>query len=117
MSVRYLRFGSVDAAVSSTSVTTASNLCKIATPTPVNSLLSRCLDQPQPTNKPTSTPLNELHDYMLLNVQIDEQDDVLLFWKKNEKSFPLLSSIIRDLLLYLLRIQLLRDSFQHRKIL
>ena len=63
-----------------------------ATNTSSNSLSSRCFDR----SKPMSTPLDELENSMSLNEQISEQD-VLLFWKRNAKSFPLLSSIVRDL--------------------
>jgi hypothetical protein len=34
---------------------------------------------------------------MALDVQIDENDDVFSFWKENEKSFPTLSTIVREL--------------------
>lgn len=77
--------------------TTVSTTFNTTTSTSSNSLLFRCFDQPQPLIKPTSTPVDELHEYMLLDVQIHEHEDVLLFWKKNEKSFPILSSIVCDL--------------------
>ncbi|CAF4487805.1 unnamed protein product [Rotaria sp. Silwood2] len=43
------------------------------------------------------TPVNELDDYMALDEVINETDDVLLFWKRHSKSFPILSMIARDL--------------------
>jgi hypothetical protein len=62
-----------------------------------HSLLTRCFDQPQPKLISTSTSANELENYMALDTQISENDDVLLFWKENTKLFPQLSTIVRDL--------------------
>jgi hypothetical protein len=60
-------------------------------------LLTRCFDQPQLAVKPIVTPINELDNYMILDISVHEINDVLLFWKENDKSFPMLASIVRDL--------------------
>ncbi len=56
-----------------------------------------CFDQKQSLTKPVPTLVNELDNYMALYIQIHDNDDILFFWKENEKSFPTLASIVRDL--------------------
>ncbi|CAF0812193.1 unnamed protein product [Didymodactylos carnosus] len=57
-------------------------------------LLARCFDLPQPIVKSVPMPTNELNDYMALDVQLDEKDDILIFWKEHAKRFPILASIV-----------------------
>ncbi|CAF4940274.1 unnamed protein product [Rotaria sp. Silwood1] len=83
----------VAATDSKTGTSTTSSTFNTSTPVPSNDLLGRCFDQPQPVVKLA----NELDDYMALETQLHETDDVLLFWKENAKTFPVLSSIVRDL--------------------
>ncbi|CAF1283129.1 unnamed protein product [Rotaria magnacalcarata] len=65
---------------------------------PVNSnnLLDRCFDKPRPITSSDATPVKELNDYMALVVADEQSDDILLFWKNHEKTFPTLSKIVRD---------------------
>ncbi|CAF2974496.1 unnamed protein product [Rotaria socialis] len=44
--------------------------------------------------KPALTPTSELDNYMSLEIQFREDDDVLFFWKENTELFPMLSSMI-----------------------
>ncbi|CAF2058642.1 unnamed protein product [Rotaria magnacalcarata] len=62
-----------------------------------NYLLTRCFDQPPLIPKPVLTPTSELDNYMSLDIQLRENDDVLLFWKENIELFPILSSMVCDL--------------------
>ncbi|CAF3332432.1 unnamed protein product [Rotaria socialis] len=62
-----------------------------------NNLLTCCFDKPRPIISSVTTPVKELNDYMELVVPDEESDDILLFWKNHEKSFPTLSEIVRDL--------------------
>ncbi|CAF4823929.1 unnamed protein product, partial [Rotaria magnacalcarata] len=48
-----------------------------------NYLLTRCFDQTPLIPKPVLTPTSELDNYMSLDIQLRENDDVLLFWKEN----------------------------------
>jgi len=88
---------SIDDITSKSATTTASITINKTTAFTSSSLLARCFDQQQPTPISTSTPVHELDNYMALDVQIHENDDVLLFWKENAKSFPNLSATVRDL--------------------
>ncbi|CAF4085749.1 unnamed protein product [Rotaria sordida] len=83
----------VAATDSQTGTSTTSSTFNTSTAVPSNDLLGRCFDQSQPVVKLA----NELDDYMLLETQLHETDDVLLFWKENAKNFPVLSSIVRDI--------------------
>ncbi|CAF3578083.1 unnamed protein product [Rotaria socialis] len=56
-----------------------------------NNLLTCCFDKPRPIISSVTTPVKELNDYMELIVPDEESDDILLFWKNHEKSFPTLS--------------------------
>ncbi|CAF5078985.1 unnamed protein product [Rotaria sp. Silwood1] len=85
----------VAATDSKTGTSTTSSTFSTSKPVPTNDLVGRCFDQPQPLVKLA----NELDDYMALETQLHEIDDVLLFWKENAKKFPVLSSIVRDLFL------------------
>ncbi|CAF3836288.1 unnamed protein product [Rotaria sordida] len=58
-----------------------------------NDLLSLCFDKPSVISKPVLTPLNELDNYMASDAQPHENEDVLLFWKENAESFPILLSM------------------------
>ncbi|CAF1550982.1 unnamed protein product [Rotaria sordida] len=62
-----------------------------------NDLLSLCFDKPSVISKPVLTPLNELDNYMTSDAQLHENEDVLLFWKENAESFPILLSMVCDL--------------------
>ncbi|CAF1398655.1 unnamed protein product, partial [Didymodactylos carnosus] len=86
-----------DNTTSELATTTDSITFDTTTPSNSNNLLARCFDQPKPPSSSTSTPFDELDSYMALDQQINENDDVLLFWKENAKSFPILSLIVRDL--------------------
>lgn len=72
-------------------ITTAANS------TPSRSLLVRCFDQPKPVVKTVPSPTKELDDYMSMDFQLYETDDVLSFWKTYSNTFPSLSSLARDL--------------------
>lgn len=61
-----------------------------------NSLLSKCFDLPIPAPNSLSTSSNELEEYLNLNVQLHEDDDILLFWRQNRSKFPILTSIVQD---------------------
>ncbi|CAF1243681.1 unnamed protein product [Rotaria sordida] len=58
-----------------------------------NDLLSLCFDKPSVISKPVLTPLNELDNYMASDAQLHENEDILLFWKENAESFPILLSM------------------------
>ena len=62
-----------------------------------NNILACCFYKPRPIVSSVTTPVKELNNYMELVVSDDESDDILLFWKNHEKSFPTLSEIVRDL--------------------
>ncbi|CAF4007248.1 unnamed protein product [Rotaria magnacalcarata] len=78
--------GNINTTTTTTTTNTTTSLAS-------NDLLSFCFDRPQQKIISNSTPLNELYDYMTLDVQINECDDILSFWKANVKSFPTLSAI------------------------
>ncbi|CAM4913863.1 unnamed protein product [Rotaria socialis] len=61
-----------------------------------NYLLTRCFNQVPLIPKPALTPTSELDNYMSLEIQFREDDDVLFFWKENTELFPMLSSMVRD---------------------
>ncbi|CAF1084039.1 unnamed protein product [Rotaria magnacalcarata] len=82
--------GNINTTTTTTTTNTTTSLAS-------NDLLSFCFDRPQQKIISNSTPLNELYDYMTLDVQINECDDILSFWKANVKSFPTLSAIVCDL--------------------
>jgi len=83
--------------------------CTTTTTTPVNTnaldsqtttskcLLSYCFDTPQNHLKSISTPYDELNEYLELNVQLNEKDDILQFWLQQKLKFPILFSIVQDL--------------------
>ncbi|CAF4171703.1 unnamed protein product [Rotaria sp. Silwood2] len=72
------------AVTDSKTITSATSITfNAATSVPSNDLLGRCFDQPQPVVK---LP-NKLDDYLILDIQLQEQDNVLLFWKENAKKF------------------------------
>ena len=58
-------------------------------------LLSQCFDVPRESSKPTSTTYDELAQYMDLNIQLNEDDDVLTFWSRCQSEFPVLTSIVQ----------------------
>ncbi len=60
-----------------------------------NSLLSKFFDLPT-TQKPSSTPFDELNEYMNLNIQLNEDDNVLIFGLQHQSKFPILTSIVQD---------------------
>ena len=60
-------------------------------------LLSQCFDTPKSDLKLSTTPYDELEEYMALNVRLSENDDVLLFWLKHKMKFPTLFNIVQDL--------------------
>ncbi|CAF4452506.1 unnamed protein product [Rotaria socialis] len=59
-----------------------------------NYLLTRCFNQVPLIPKSALTPTSELDNYMSLEIQLREDDDVLFFWKGNTELFPMLSSMI-----------------------
>ncbi|CAF2995343.1 unnamed protein product, partial [Rotaria sp. Silwood2] len=63
---------------------------------PSTSVLSKCFDLPKNDLKLSLNPYQELDEYMNLNVQINEVDDILLFWLTQKSKFPTLFSIVRD---------------------
>ncbi|CAF2150930.1 unnamed protein product [Rotaria magnacalcarata] len=68
--------GNINTTTTTTTTNTTTSLAS-------NDLLSFCFDRPQQKIISNSTPLNELYDYMTLDVQINECDDILSFWKAN----------------------------------
>ena len=78
--------------------TTATSLVSTSTSaqlTHSNSLLSKCFDPPATTQNSSSTLSNELDEYLNLNIQLNENDDVLVFWQQRQLKFPILTSIVR----------------------
>jgi len=61
-----------------------------------NSLLSKCFDLSTTNQQSSSTPCNELDEYMNLNIQLTENDDILQFWLQHKSKFPNLASIVQD---------------------
>ncbi len=61
-----------------------------------NGLLSKCFDLPAAPLNSSLASYNELDEYMNLNVQLNEDDDILLFWQQHQSKFPILTSIVRD---------------------
>ncbi|CAF4837251.1 unnamed protein product, partial [Rotaria sp. Silwood2] len=59
-------------------------------------LLSYCFDIPETDFKPTSTSYDELKEYMALDVQLTEDDNILEFWLQQKSKFPVLFSIVQD---------------------
>ncbi|CAF4682803.1 unnamed protein product, partial [Rotaria sp. Silwood2] len=59
-------------------------------------LLSSCFDIPKIDLKLTSPSYDELKEYMTLDVQLTEQDDILQFWLQQKSKFPILFSIVQD---------------------
>jgi hypothetical protein len=83
---------------STTAATTSADTNALDTQsTTSKGLLSYCFDVPQSHLKSASTPYDELNEYMKLNVQLDEEDDILQFWLKQKSKFPILFTIVQDL--------------------
>jgi hypothetical protein len=61
-----------------------------------SSLLSKCFDLPVTAQKHSSISLDELDEYINLNIQLNEDDDILVFWQQNRSKFPILTSIVQD---------------------
>ncbi|CAF4082991.1 unnamed protein product [Rotaria sp. Silwood2] len=59
-------------------------------------LLSSCFDIPKIDLKSTSPSYDELKEYMTLDVQLTEQDDILQFWLQQKSKFPILFSVVQD---------------------
>jgi hypothetical protein len=51
---------------------------------------------PKSDLKLAPTPYNELEEYMALNVQLNENDDILSFWLRYKLKCPILFSIVQD---------------------
>ncbi len=64
---------------------------------PSKTLLAQCFDTPKNDLKLSTTPYDELEEYMALNVRLSENDDILLFWLDHKMKFPTLFSIVQDL--------------------
>ncbi|CAF3148872.1 unnamed protein product [Rotaria sp. Silwood2] len=65
-------------------------------PTTSKGLLSYCFDIPETDFKSTSTSYDELKEYMALDVQLTEDDNILEFWLQQKSKFPVLFSIVQD---------------------
>jgi hypothetical protein len=86
--------------------TTPSNTCTTASTTGTNALdsqlttskglLSSCFDKPRSDSKSTLTPYDELNEYMMINVQLNEEDDILKFWLNQKSTFPILFTVVQD---------------------
>ena len=63
--------------------------------TATKSLLSKCFDAPKTNSRSALSPFDELTEYMTLDFQFKEDDDILLFWLKYKMKFPTLFSIVR----------------------
>ncbi|CAF1677362.1 unnamed protein product [Rotaria magnacalcarata] len=61
-----------------------------------NSLLSKCFDLPTTTQKLASTSFDELDEYLNLNVEFHDDDDILIFWSQHQSKFPIIASIVQD---------------------
>ncbi|CAF2573675.1 unnamed protein product [Rotaria sp. Silwood2] len=59
-------------------------------------LLSQCFDTSKNDLKLSTTPYDELEEYMAFNVRLSENDDILLFWLNHKMKFPTLFNIIQD---------------------
>ncbi|CAF1317924.1 unnamed protein product [Rotaria sordida] len=59
-------------------------------------LLSYCFDIPNNDLKSVSASYDELKEYIALNVQLTEQDDILQFWLQQKSKFPVLFSMVQD---------------------
>ena len=57
------------------------------------SLLSKCFDSPKTNSQSPLSPFDELTEYMALDFQFKEDDDILLFWLKYKMKFLKLFSI------------------------
>ncbi|CAF4484675.1 unnamed protein product, partial [Rotaria sp. Silwood2] len=68
------------------------------TPTTQNILLE-CFDLPAEDEDPVLVPSpdQELTQYLSLNVTLEPDGDVLLFWKKHQNTFPTLASIVKTI--------------------
>ncbi len=64
---------------------------------PPKSLLSKCFDKPRKDSGVSTTPYDELEEYMALNVRLNEHDDILLFWLEHKTKFPTLFKIVQDI--------------------
>ncbi|CAF1366193.1 unnamed protein product [Rotaria sordida] len=60
------------------------------------SVLSKCFNLLKNDLKLSLNPYQELDEYMNLNVQINEADDILLFWLTQKSKFPTLFSLVQD---------------------
>ncbi|CAF3368303.1 unnamed protein product [Rotaria socialis] len=77
--------------------------CRITVPvelgfqsTNSKSLLSQCLDVSKNDLKSSIIPYGELEEYMALNLKLNENDDVLLFWLQHKLKFPTLLTMVQD---------------------
>ncbi|CAF0877146.1 unnamed protein product [Rotaria sordida] len=59
-------------------------------------LLSYCFDIPKNDLQSTSISYDELKEYIALNVQLTEHDDILHFWLQQKVKFPILFSMVQD---------------------
>ncbi|CAF3571137.1 unnamed protein product [Rotaria socialis] len=59
-------------------------------------LLSQSFDTPKDNFKLSTTPYEELEEYMALNVRLSENDDIFLFWLNHRTKFPTLFNIVQD---------------------
>ncbi|CAF1153450.1 unnamed protein product [Rotaria magnacalcarata] len=62
-------------------------------------ILLECFDHPAEDEEPVlvSLPDKELTEYLFLNVTLEPDADVLLFWKQHQNKFPTLASIVKDI--------------------
>jgi hypothetical protein len=57
--------------------------------TTTKSLLLQCFGMPNSDLKLAPTPYDELEEYVALNVQLNENDDILSFWLRYKLKFPI----------------------------
>ncbi|CAF3323758.1 unnamed protein product [Rotaria socialis] len=62
----------------------------------LTNVLSKCFDLPKSDLRLSTTPDHEVDEYMSMNVQMKEGDDILLFWLAHKSRFPILFSIVQD---------------------
>jgi hypothetical protein len=68
------------------------------TPT-ISNILSECFDVPVEDEDPLSirSPHKELEQYLSSSTAFEPDDDVLLYWKKHQCTFPSLASIVKTI--------------------
>ncbi|CAF3948649.1 unnamed protein product [Rotaria sp. Silwood1] len=88
----------INSSISTRSSTTPKSQ-QLKVTTTAQNILAQCFDLPIEDKDPlaSSSPDQELMEYIALNDTLQLDDDVLMFWKNKENKFPILSSIVKDI--------------------